>query len=320
MLLSHGEALIDFLPVAAVDGGSAVRPFVGGSCYNVAVGLARLGAPTGFVGGISTDLFGRMIERHAAEAGVDLRFATRSAHQTKLAFVSMTDGQPHYVFYDENTASRNWGYRPGTIPFAEVDALHLGSAALLDEPTARPARALVADARGVTTISFDPNCRPGRVTDKPRYVAGTDALVAASDIVRMSDADFDYLYGGSDFEAKARALLAADAKLVVITCSDRGALAWHARAGTFEIAAPKTTVVDTVGAGDSFQEALLFALRTLGRIKASALADAAADELRRALTFAATCAAITCSRAGADPPRRAEVEGAITALRSGTGH
>src|SRR5579871_6895162 len=110
MLLSCGEALIDFLPVAAADGGAALRPHVGGSCYNVAVGMARLGAPAGFIGGISTDLFGRMIVQHATDSGVDLRFATRSPHQTKLAFVTVVDGQPQYAFFDENTASRNWSY------------------------------------------------------------------------------------------------------------------------------------------------------------------------------------------------------------------
>src|SRR6185312_10631487 len=128
MLLSCGDALVDFLPVKSADGRDAAVPVVGGSCLNIAVGMARLGAPTGFVGGISTDLFGRMIEQHAADSGLDLRFATRTAHPTKLAFVSVTDGQAQYAFFDENTASRNWGFSAGEIPFHEIDALHLGSA------------------------------------------------------------------------------------------------------------------------------------------------------------------------------------------------
>jgi fructokinase len=317
MLLSCGEALIDFLPVAAADGGGAVRPLVGGSCYNVAVGMARLGAPAGFVGGLSTDLFGRMIAQHATDSGVSLRYATRSAHQTKLAFVSVVDGQPQYTFFDENTASRNWRYVPGAIAFAGIDALHLGSSALVDDASASHSRALVADARSTSIISFDPNCRPGRVIDKPRYLANTEAFINASDIVRMSDADFEYLYDGNDYDAKARSLLGAAAKLVVITRGDRGALAWHSRAGTFEVAAPPTTVVDTVGAGDSFQAALLVALRALKLIERSALAQASRDELQRTLSFAASCAAITCSRAGANPPRRAEMEQAIMTLSAG---
>ncbi len=314
MLLSCGEALIDFLPVAAADGGTALRPLVGGSCYNVAVGMARLGAPAGFIGGISTDLFGRMIETHAAESGVDLRFAIRSAHQTKLAFVSLIGGQPQYAFFDENTASRNWSYFPGAISFAGIEALHLGSSALVDDASAAHSRALIADARGNAIISFDPNCRPSRVTDKPRYLANVAGFVAASDLIRMSDADFDFLYGGNAYEAKALSMLASGAALVVITRGERGALAWHPRAGAFEATAPQTKVVDTVGAGDSFHAALLVALRALGRIERSALAEASRDELQRALSFAAACAAITCSRAGANPPRRGEVEEAFETL------
>ena len=120
MLLSSGDALVDFLPVKAVDGRDAVVPVVGGSCLNIAVGMARLGAPAGFVGGISTDLFGRMIADHATASQVDLRYATRGDHQTTLAFVRTVGGEPQYAFYDEATASRNWVYRRGSIPFDEI--------------------------------------------------------------------------------------------------------------------------------------------------------------------------------------------------------
>src|SRR5438477_5056862 len=170
MLLSLGDALIDFLPVMAADGRAAVQPMVGGSCYNIAVGMARLGAPSGFIGGISTDLFGRMIEEHAAASKVDLRFATRSAHQTKLAFVSLVGGQPRYAFYDENTASRNWSYRRGAIPFAAIDAIHLGSTTLVDAKGLPHALALLEEAGGLATIALDPNCRPSLVADKARYL------------------------------------------------------------------------------------------------------------------------------------------------------
>jgi sugar/nucleoside kinase (ribokinase family) len=136
MLLSCGDALIDFLPVRSTDGRDAIVPVVGGSCLNIAVGAARLGAATGFVGGISTDLFGRMIADHAGASQVDLRYATRSEHQTTLAFVRSVDGEPQYAFYDEGTASRNWTYRRGSIAFGEIDAIHVGSTTLIDEKTA----------------------------------------------------------------------------------------------------------------------------------------------------------------------------------------
>src|SRR5262245_59672336 len=120
MLLSCGDALIDFVPIAAVNGSEAVMPAVGGSCLNVAIGLARLGASTGFVVGVSTDLFGRMIADHAAASGVELGFTTRTDHQTTLAFVRTMAGESQYAFYDAETASRNWTYERGSIPFEVV--------------------------------------------------------------------------------------------------------------------------------------------------------------------------------------------------------
>jgi fructokinase len=316
MLLSCGDALIDFLPVRSTDGRDAIVPVVGGSCLNIAVGTARLGSATGFVGGISTDLFGRMIADHAGASQVDLRYATRSEHQTTLAFVRSVDGEPQYAFYDEGTASRNWTYRRGSIAFDEIDAIHVGSTTLIDEKTATETLAMVQDARGSATVSFDPNCRPNLVRHKARYVERMDAFAANAAIVRMSDVDFEFLYGGSDYAGRAKSLLAAGASLVVVTRGIRGAQAWHREAGTIEVQAPTVEVVDTIGAGDSFQAALLFALRTIGRIEALSLAHANSGELRRALSFASSCAAFTCGRAGADPPRRSDVGAELARLSS----
>jgi fructokinase len=307
MLLSCGDALIDFLPVKSTDGRDALLPIVGGSCLNVAIGMARLGAPTGFVGGVSTDPFGRMIADHAQASQVDLRYATRSARPTTLAFVHMINNEPHYAFYDEGTASRHWTYRKGSIPFAEIDALHLGSTTLVENAGSAEAMALVEEARGATTVSFDPNCRPSLVHDKADYARRMEQFVARADIVRLSDADFAFLYGGSDYSRKAEQLLRAGLRLFVVTKGNQGIEAWHARAGTVEVAGAPVKVVDTIGAGDSFQAGLLFALRTLGRIKVERLANISNDGLRRALKFGAACAAITCGRPGADPPCLPEV-------------
>ena len=307
MLLSCGDALIDFLPVTSVDGRDAIVPAAGGSCLNIAIGMARLGAPAGFVGGISTDLFGRMIADHATASSVDLRYATRSEHQTTLAFVRTVAGEPQYAFYDEGTATRNWTYRPGSIPFDQIEAVHVGSTTLTNDKGAAEVLAMLGDARGSATISFDPNCRPKLVKDKARYVAQMDAFAAAADIVRMSDVDFEFLYGGGDYAGRARSLIEAGAGLVVVTRGIKGAVAWHKEAGVVEVEAPAVDVVDTIGAGDSFQAALLFALRATGRIGTKSLACTDYGGLRRVLSFASGCAAFTCGRAGADPPRQDEI-------------
>jgi fructokinase len=307
MILSCGDALIDFVPVTAADGREAVRPAVGGSCLNIAVGIARLGVDAGFVGGISTDLFGRIIADHAIASGVELRHATRSPHQTTLAFVRIVGGESQYAFYDAETASAHWRYRRDSIPFAAVEAVHVGSTTLVHEGGAAEAGALIADARRTATISFDPNCRPNLVGDQEAYRARMVAFAGSADIVKMSDVDFDYLHGGEAYADRANATLARGASLVVITRGTRGAMAWHRKVGAIEVGAPAVNVVDTIGAGDSFQAALLFALSQMKCIERTSLEAAGAAELRKALSFACQCAALTCTRGGADPPRRSEV-------------
>lgn len=307
MLISCGDALIDFVPTKNADGREAVMPAVGGSCLNVAMGIARLGAPTGFVGGISTDLFGRMIADHATASNVELGLATRSDHQTTLAFVRIVAGESHYAFYDAETATRSWTYRHGSIPFDTVEAVHVGSTTLVNDQGAAETKALIADARASSTISFDPNCRPNLVKDKPAYLARMVEFAASADLIKMSDVDFAYLFGEEPYQQRASALLGQGTSLVVITRGNNGAVAWHAKAGQIEVEAPKVEVADTIGAGDSFQAALLFALHKQGSLARQQLKDIGADELRRALSFAANCAGLTCTRPGADPPWSHEI-------------
>jgi fructokinase len=317
MLLSCGDALIDFLPVKSADGRDALMPVVGGSCLNIAAGIARLGAPAGFVGGISTDLFGQMIAEHARASQVDLRYAARCSRPTTLAFVRIIDGEPHYAFYDEGTAAREWTYRRGSIPFSELDAIHVGSTTLVYPEAAAQTLQMIEDAHGATTISLDPNCRPDLIDDKAEYLRRMDRFAACAAIVRMSDSDFAFLYGEGDPADKTQALFAAGTVLFVITRGARGAWAWHRQEGMIEVSAPQVEVVDAVGAGDSFQAALLFALRAMSRIGAGPLARISAAELHRALTFAVACAAVTCSRPGADLPRLAEIDARLIDALSG---
>jgi fructokinase len=307
MLLSCGDALIDFLPSKTVDGREALAPVVGGSCLNVAIGMARLDAPTGFVGGIANDTFGKMIADHALASNVDLRYATRSDHQATLAFARPTATETQYAFYDADSAARNWIYRHGAVAFAEIEAIHTGSTTLVNEQGATQTLALIAGAKPGVTISFDPNCRPNLVEDKDGYRTRMATFFHSADLVKMSDVDFAYLFGDEAHATRAEALLAEGPSLVVITRGNNGACAWHHTAGMVEAAAPAVKVVDTIGAGDSFQAALLAALYRLGRIERQKLREITAAELKRALAFACRCAAFTCTRQGADPPRSGEL-------------
>ena len=307
MLLSCGDALIDFMPAKAADGRDAYIPAVGGSCLNVAVAMARLGARAGLIGGVSTDMFGAMIAEHAEQSGVSLAYVQRSDAETTLAFVRFVGGEPTYAFYDESTATRLWTYRPGSIPFGSVDVIHVGSTSLINDPVSSETLAMVADARAYTTISFDPNCRPNLVRDKAAYGRRVDAFVEQADIVRMSDVDFDFLYGGKDYTAFAESVLARGACVVVVTRGPKGVQAW-CEDGMVEVVPPPVTVADTIGAGDTFQGGFLVALAEAGLMTREALAGITRDSLREAVTFGTTCAGITCSRPGADPPYRAELD------------
>ncbi len=132
-------------------------------------------------------------------------------------------------------------------------------------------------------------------------------FAGTADLIKMSDVDFAYLYGDEPYQQRANAMLGQGTSLVVITRGNNGAIAWHAKAGHVEVPAPKIEVADTIGAGDSFQAALLFALHKQGRLARQQLKDISADELRRALSFAANCAGLTCTRPGADPPWSREI-------------
>src|SRR5262245_29370841 len=189
MLLSCGDALIDFLPSKTSDGREALTPVVGGSCLNIAIGTSRLDVPTGFVGGISTDTFGKMIADHAADSAVDLSYATRNDRQATLAFARVTGTETQYAFYDADTASRSWVYQRNAIALDPVECVHVGSTTLVNEKGAAETLALIADARQTATISLDPNCRPNLVRDKEIYRARMATFCRQADIVKMSDVD-----------------------------------------------------------------------------------------------------------------------------------
>ncbi len=306
-LLSCGDALIDFMPTLSKTGEPALRPVVGGSCLNIAVAMARLGAPTGFVGALSTDFFGDMIAAHAEASGVDLRFCDRLAAPNTLAFIQLNpDNSARYAFYDDASAARAWRFQPNRFPWAEIAALHVGSTTLINDPSSAETLALAraAKAAGVL-VSLDPNCRPALVKDRDDFRARIAAFAKEAQLIRLSDEDFEFLYGSADMDAVAQGFLQTGAGLVVVTRGRHGATAWSRTAGALHVPAPDITLADTIGAGDTFLAALLATLRERGWL--GALDALIPEVLADCLRFAAAAAAVTCSRAGANPPWRHEV-------------
>jgi len=307
MILVCGDCLIDFVPVRAGDGREAYVPAVGGSCLNIATAIGRLGAPAGFVSGISNDMFGEMLIEHMRASGVDTSRVTRSGRETTLAFVRYIGTQARYLFYDEGSAARMWTFDPDNVSLAGVALLHIGSTTLINEPSAGETRKLVEAARASAAIAIDPNCRPSMIADPPAYRRRIESLIALADIVRASTEDLEYLRPGTALDRAAADWLAGGAALVLITDGAAGATA-YTRAGKVHRPAHPVRVVDTIGAGDTFHAAFLVRLfedKAVARDRLRSLDEA---RIGAALEFSAAAAAITCSRPGADPPWRREMK------------
>ena len=301
MILCCGEALIDMLPRTTTLGEPAFAPHAGGAVFNTAIALGRLGAPTGFFSGLSTDLMGEILTTTLTASKVDTSLAARSNRPTTLAFVKLVNGQATYAFYDENTAGRLLS--PADLPTlpARVNTLFFGGISLVNDPAAATYEALQARESGTRVTMIDPNIRPGFITDQAPYRARLSRMMARADIVKLSDEDLHWLMGAGDLTRLARQIIATGPRLVFLTEGANGARAVTATQDRF-VAAQKVTVADTVGAGDTFNAGVLAALHRAKALHKPALATLPDATLDAALTLGTRAAAVTVSRAGANPP------------------
>lgn len=306
MIVCCGEALIDFLPRKTVDGALAYQPFCGGSVYNTAIALGRLGVPTGFFNGVSTDFFGDMLKEGLSASKVDLRYTKVWDKPSTLAFVKLTDGHARYSFFDDNSAGRMLTRKDLPKLEKKVEALHFGSISLIPEPGGATLEALMKREAKARVISLDPNIRPGQIKNKRAHMARLARMMAMADIVKISDEDVAYMTGSKDLAKAAKKWLKLGAKIVVVTKGGEGVEAFTGRYAVAQ-AAVKVKVADTVGAGDTFTAGLLAALRKAKLLDKKALAGISQADLEAALAFAAEAAAVTVSRPGADPPWAKEV-------------
>ena len=307
MILSCGEALIDMLPRTATTGEAAFAPYAGGAVFNTAIALGRLGAPSAFFSGISTDMLGQILTDTLEASKVDTRFCARSGRPTTVAFVKLVDGQATYAFYDENTAGRLLSQSELPDLPADVSTLFFGGISLVNDPAAGTYEALLAREAPSRVIMIDPNIRPGFIAgQEATYRARIERMIARSDIVKLSDEDLHWLMGAGDVSTLARAVLAKGPKVVFITEGADGARAITATQNRF-VAATRVTVADTVGAGDTFNAGALAALHEAGALTKRGIAALSDDVLDAALTLGTRAAAVTVSRAGANPPWRDEL-------------
>lgn len=301
MILCCGEALIDMLPRQTTDGTAGFAPHAGGSVFNTAIALGRLGAPVQFFSGLSSDLFGAILQRELEASGVDSSPAAMSDRPTTLAFVTLTDGHASYAFYDENTAGRMLAV--ADLPQTDADALFFGGISLVVEPCGAAYEALMLREAATRVTMIDPNIRPSFVTDEGAYRARLTRMLEAADIIKTSDEDLEWITGTADAQAL---LQTTGARVVLLTRGSEGVTVVTPR-GHFDVAAQKATVVDTVGAGDTFSAGVLASLQSQDLLTKTALPDATDAQLAQAVGFGAKVAAITVSRAGANPPWASEL-------------
>ncbi|MQY36742.1 5-dehydro-2-deoxygluconokinase [Streptomyces sp. RB17] len=297
-----GEALIDLVQLDA-PGDYRARP--GGSPFNVAVGLARLGHRTALMARLAENTFGRMLRTHAAAEGIDLTYAPAAAEPTTLAVVSMdAEGRASYDFYLDGTADWQWTRAETALVPRNTAVLHFGSVASWTSPAAEHIHCAAQRLRaeGTALISYDPNVRPALLGDPERGRQAVERSVGTAHLVKASREDVEWLYPDTQIERIAAHWLELGALLVVITDGPDGAHAFHANAGSMSRPGRKVAVVDTVGAGDAFTAGLLGSLARHGLHIPQTLAAADPDVLRIAVDDAILISALTCERLGADPP------------------
>jgi fructokinase len=311
-----GEALIDL--VASRYDPAQFRALPGGSPLNVAVGLARLGAPTTMMCRLSRDHFGRALRGHASANGVDLGVAVDANEPTTLAIASLDDaGEASYSFYVEGTADWQWSHQELERVPADTTILHAGSAASWLAPSgSRIAAVLAAHRRGgQVLISYDPNVRPSLINDPAAARDLIERDVRVAGLVKASDEDLQWLYPSRDPVDSARAWSRLGPALVVLTRGAEGSVAVRADGREMARPARSAAVVDAVGAGDSFMAALLATIHFDSLADGGQLNVESDAVLAALLDTASTAAALTCERVGADPPTRAQL---ATARRTGT--
>ncbi len=311
MILCCGEALIDFVPLS---GENAYRPCPGGSIHNIAVGLGRLGTPVSFFSKLSQDFFGDMLIEYLDKNGVETNYCPRTSAPTTLAFVSLPneekDDEPQYAFYANQSADRSLTESELPAELSKnIKALHFGSISLVMEPGASSLEKLIKRESRQRIISLDPNIRPGLIFDKKAYLERFEQWIKLADIIKLSQADMNWLYPNEKIEETIARWFEMGISLCILTLGATGAKGYLPNKEFVFSPTPKTEIADTIGAGDAFLSATLAYLHKSNFLDSKKhLQNISSEELSECLTYANRAAAINCSRAGANPPYKNELE------------
>ncbi len=305
-----GEALIDFKAVGPL----AYQGYPGGSPFNVAVAAARLAQPVTFLSQISTDMLGGELFAYLETNSVQVDFLFRSNDPSTVAFVDERDGNAHFQFLANGSADSRYDPQPRTVLPESVQFIQFGSISLLAEPAATAILETVKLHQNLCLVMFDPNCRPALTPNRARYLQYlVHDWIPASHIVKVSDQDLTWLHPGIAHAYIAGEWLSLGAKVVIVTKGDHGSTLFRPGKQPLDVPANVIAVVDTVGAGDSFTAACMVRILELGIKSDALLAGNVTDaEWINVLQFATAVAAINCTKAGANAPRRGELSAFLT--------
>ncbi|GGU60716.1 carbohydrate kinase family protein [Streptomyces daghestanicus] len=301
MIVVAGEALIDLVPQSR-GALAALTPALGGGPYNTAVALGRLGSPVAFCSRVSYDAFGEALLERLRATGVDVAPVQRGSEPTTLAVATVgADGSAAYSFYVEGTADRLFR-APAELPDG-TRAVSFGTCSLVLEPGASAYEELLrrSAARGLFT-ALDPNIRAGLIADPDAYRVRFKSWLPSVSLLKLSEEDAEWL-GGTP-----REWLAAGPGAVVVTRGGDGLTVFTRDGGEYAVPGEPVEVVDTIGAGDTVNAALLHGLAARDALRPEALAALGPDGWADLLGLAARAAAVTCSRAGAEPPYAHELD------------
>ena len=308
MYLVCGEALFDvFVGDERGEGGLQLDARAGGSPFNVAIGLARLGSPVGFLAGLSRDPLGEQLFRRLETEGVERRYLVRSNRPTTLSLVGRTaEGTPAYTFYGADAADRRLTIADLPALPRNIIGLHFGSYSIVARPGADAFAALARREAGTRLISLDPNVRPTVEPDMRVWRRRVEVIAEIATVIKASAEDLELLWPGKSRDDVATAWLKLGVTLVVVTMGEKGAVAYS---GNHFVASAGAVakVVDTVGAGDSFQAALLHCLAAMKLSSKPKLMRITQAQMEALIAFASRAAAITCARRGADLPLAEEL-------------
>ncbi|MFV9652948.1 carbohydrate kinase family protein [Pseudomonas citrulli] len=311
MYLVCGEALFDFFSEEDASGQASkvtYKAIAGGSPFNVAVGLRRLGIEAGLFGGLSNDFLGRRLLHVLRDEGVSERFLVEFAAPTTLSMVAVgADGSPQYNFRGEGCADRLLEVAHLPVLGDEVRGLHVGSFSLVVQPIGDTLLNLVKRESGKRLISLDPNVRLNPQPDIQLWRDRVAELAKHADLIKVSDEDLHLLYPGQSPESVLQGWLQHRCQLVFLTRGGDGASVFSRQHGTWSQPAQRVVMADTVGAGDTFQAALIAWLTEHQLDSVQGLQQLTRAQIDAMLGFAIRAAALTCGKTGPDLPYRPQL-------------